>query len=870
MRTPSVPSGGRWPRLLLATVLLVASTPFAAAAIVPPAPRTIHVSVNDGDDLSGTGSESDPYATIGRGMNDAESGDTVLVHPGTYSDEEFPVTLETGVDLISSDGPETTILDADLDDSVLFGEGVEDVLVEGFTVTRGAMEVGGGVLLVESIDVTLRSLEMTANIALGGGAVGLLGSEVTIEDSTMASNGWLPESWESGVAWAEPASGGDVIGMVGGALYAEESTVTLEGVAFSENAADECGGAVAVWGSRVVGHELSFDGNLVSGDEGIPASTRSTTDILPQQMEGIYSGGGLVLLEGSSAELSDLTFTGNEAMFGSGMHADATSGFVVSAAEFVGNFSLAGSLSHFDTDMVEGNASSAPTSEEAPTSRVDRCLFEDNMALAVSGIAMIDTPLLVTNSVFARNLDMGAVVWLQSEDSALVNSTVADNETGVSVFGPCDVRNSIVWGNEHGEIFPDSVRRFASSAKAAAAFTAAVVDSEDFDGCDVTYTDSEAPADGTGNISADPAFADPENGDYRLTLGSPAVDAGTPEGAPAWDFDGLARPVDGDNDGAEEFDMGAFELGRVDRIAGVDRYETSVKISRSRFDSSDTVVLATGRVFADGLAGAGLAGIYDAPLLLTRPDGLPSVVASEIRRLGATRAVILGGEPAVGGAVVRRLRDMGLSVTRIGGADRYETAALIAERIVEEAGEDFSGVVFFARGDLFPDALAVSPAAYALGAPTLLVLPGEMPAATVDVLNTSGIVATSEIVVAGSEAAVGPKVAEKLPDGFTRIGGADRYATAAGFSEYAAEQGWSSFSSVGIATGEDFADALTGGAALGSQGGVLLLTSRHSLSPSVTSALANHAGEIASLDILGGPAAIDDYVRSSILGLLED
>src|SRR5690606_33642135 len=37
-------------------------------------------------------------------------------------------------------------------------------------------------------------------------------------------------------------------------------------------------------------------------------------------------------------------------------------------------------------------------------------------------------------------------------------------------------------------------------------------------------------------------FADPDNGDYRLRPGSPAVDAGTPESAPAADFEGTARP----------------------------------------------------------------------------------------------------------------------------------------------------------------------------------------------------------------------------------------------------------------------------------------------------------------------------------------
>ena len=37
---------------------------------------------------------------------------------------------------------------------------------------------------------------------------------------------------------------------------------------------------------------------------------------------------------------------------------------------------------------------------------------------------------------------------------------------------------------------------------------------------------------GSGNISADPLFVDPGNGDYHLTADSPCVDAGDPEFVP--------------------------------------------------------------------------------------------------------------------------------------------------------------------------------------------------------------------------------------------------------------------------------------------------------------------------------------------------
>src|SRR5262249_44794716 len=62
-----------------------------------------------------------------------------------------------------------------------------------------------------------------------------------------------------------------------------------------------------------------------------------------------------------------------------------------------------------------------------------------------------------------------------------------------------------------------------------------------------------------GNISADPLFRNAASGDYHLQTGSPAIDAGGVDLAPATDFDGVPRPLDGNGDGVAAFDMGAFE-----------------------------------------------------------------------------------------------------------------------------------------------------------------------------------------------------------------------------------------------------------------------------------------------------------------------
>jgi hypothetical protein len=64
-----------------------------------------------------------------------------------------------------------------------------------------------------------------------------------------------------------------------------------------------------------------------------------------------------------------------------------------------------------------------------------------------------------------------------------------------------------------------------------------------------------------GNLSEDPLFVHPPNGDYHLTPASPAIDAGDNLVSPAelLDFDGDTRFIDGDVDSQVVIDIGADE-----------------------------------------------------------------------------------------------------------------------------------------------------------------------------------------------------------------------------------------------------------------------------------------------------------------------
>jgi putative cell wall-binding protein len=98
-----------------------------------------------------------------------------------------------------------------------------------------------------------------------------------------------------------------------------------------------------------------------------------------------------------------------------------------------------------------------------------------------------------------------------------------------------------------------------------------------------------------------------------------------------------------------------YTTGSVSRLAGADRYATSVQVSRSAYGSSDSVFIATGTKFPDGLAGGPVAALLPGPLLLVTPTQLPSVVKSELQRLGPDRVFVLGGTGVVSGSVVKAI-----------------------------------------------------------------------------------------------------------------------------------------------------------------------------------------------------------------------
>ncbi len=292
----------------------------------------------------------------------------------------------------------------------------------------------------------------------------------------------------------------------------------------------------------------------------------------------------------------------------------------------------------------------------------------------------------------------------------------------------------------------------------------------------------------------------------------------------------------------------------VDRLFGENREVTAVQASRSAFpNGAKTVLLAASGDFADALTASALAPRIDASMLMTRTGGLPPKVSAELKRLAPSTVIIVGGTGAVSGTVVSQVGSAvpKAKITRLAGADRYETA----HALLKYAGA--SATAYVATGLDFPDALSAAAAAGAKSSPVVLVdgSTANVRSSTIKALRDAG---TKNLVIVGGTGVVSSATEKALRgQGFAvkRYGGADRYATNKAIND--AIFGGSRPKAV-AATGLDFPDALAGSALAGHRGVPLLLSKPTCMMGSTRQYAEAHGTR--SLTLMGGPAVLSDAV----------
>ena len=239
-----------------------------------------------------------------------------------------------------------------------------------------------------------------------------------------------------------------------------------------------------------------------------------------------------------------------------------------------------------------------------------------------------------------------------------------------------------------------------------------------------------------------------------------------------------------------------------------------------------------------------------------------------VRLLRALAAALLAGTAVVGfgdpaGAASRVDSD------RLWGADRYETAAEIAEEHASAAGPIDTAIV--ASGETFADALAATPLARVRNAPILLSPPDELHPAARRFIERHRV---GDIIIAGGAEAVSLEVEDALagligsrPE---RLEGSDRYETVVNVAREIDASQIGGFCGDGrrtalLATGEKFADALALSPLAFAGPHPVLLTTPDRLPAAVEDYLTDYT--IEQVLIAGGPAAIADSVEAELSAL---
>lgn len=166
---------------------------------------------------------------------------------------------------------------------------------------------------------------------------------------------------------------------------------------------------------------------------------------------------------------------------------------------------------------------------------------------------------------------------------------------------------------------------------------------------------------------------------------------------------------------------------RTARIAGTDRFATAAAVAETYPSSTigsygsggATAIVATGDAFADALAGGPIAFSAAIPVLLTDPGSLSPAAQAALGTLGVSQVLLLGGTSAVSANVASQIGALHINVVRIGGADRTQTATMLATSEAQQLGWSLTNVNL-ATGADYPDALAGGPYSGATKSPILL------------------------------------------------------------------------------------------------------------------------------------------------------
>lgn len=277
-------------------------------------------------------------------------------------------------------------------------------------------------------------------------------------------------------------------------------------------------------------------------------------------------------------------------------------------------------------------------------------------------------------------------------------------------------------------------------------------------------------------------------------------------------------------------------------IVGHDRVRTSVELSRANYSTADSVILVNGYNYPDALVSSALSSQLKAPILLTNGKAIGRDVMDEITRLGAKNVIIVGGSGSMSNELEKSI-DSKYNTERIAGSNRYETANKVFDKLSSSGNMGSTGII--TSGENYPDALSAGTIAAANSNPILLVRKDSMSGSTRSRIDSSTL---KNLVVVGGQSSVSSKIEESIAKKSIRLSGRDRYETSMKIAEYQYKRP----SVVLVASGENYADALSAGGVLGKLKSPLVLT-RKTKTPSYVK---DYLKPVSNLMIVGGSQSV--------------
>ncbi len=332
----------------------------------------------------------------------------ILAGPGSY-----PEQLETVGDpvaIIATDGPATTIINADgLGRAINCDEGEPVVTIKGFTlrgnnrvIGRGAVAraANGSTLLLEDCIIQPATAPDGGAVAAISGNIGLINTSI---DDCVATN-------------------------AGGAIYARDAGVSINGASLSRNSAGTTGGAIDAEGCTLQISDCVLKDNQAIGDGG---AINALTSLLFIEQSTLSNNnttglGGAIRLTGESAdsEIRECSFEQNIGLSGGALHVDTLDLDIAETAFFGNEAAMAGGALLVGLDGDVKVAMLFFSGNEAPTAA----------AAGISGGELEGERITASNNT-TNGADGGIVVVAADGILTLINSIIGTpGETSIDVI----------------------------------------------------------------------------------------------------------------------------------------------------------------------------------------------------------------------------------------------------------------------------------------------------------------------------------------------------------------------------------------------------------------------------------------------------